>query len=103
MPDFGREVEALIRARYPIVYAVTWEEARLERKQIRAAARWNTSSIALIRVPLLLFSLIFGLWGVGLYLLATAAYEVYTRADFGDVWWQLRQRRRGAAQARLPD
>jgi ATP-dependent 26S proteasome regulatory subunit len=39
MPDFGREVEALIRARYPIVYAVTWEEARLERDLLEVAQR----------------------------------------------------------------
>lgn len=28
--DAGREIEVLIRAKYPIVYAVTWEERRLE-------------------------------------------------------------------------
>lgn len=39
MPDFVREAEALIRARYPIIYAITWEEARLERDLLEVAQR----------------------------------------------------------------
>ncbi|MBI5244082.1 MAG: AAA family ATPase [Elusimicrobia bacterium] len=36
--DLG-ELETLIRARYPILYAVTWEEARLEQAVIRIARK----------------------------------------------------------------
>jgi tetratricopeptide (TPR) repeat protein len=69
---------------------------RLDRKQARAAAKWDTNGIALIRAPLFLISLVFGWLGIFTYLLATAAYEVYTRVDLGELWWRLRERRRRA-------
>ena len=35
------ELEVLIRARYPLVYVVTWEEQRLLKQVLKIAARLN--------------------------------------------------------------
>lgn len=35
------ELEVFIRARYPIIYVVTWEEERLEQRLAEIARRWN--------------------------------------------------------------
>src|SRR3954467_734987 len=35
------ELEVLIRARYPIIYVVTWEEERLEQRLLEIAKRRN--------------------------------------------------------------
>lgn len=40
-PPAMNEIEVLIRARYPIIYIVTWEEARVERLLRELAARRN--------------------------------------------------------------
>lgn len=67
---------------------------RLDRKQARAAARWDTRGITLIRVPLFLFCLLFGWFGLIVYGIATAVWEVYTRVDLVELWYRLRERRR---------
>lgn len=39
MSEFRHEVETLVRARYPIVYIVTWEEARVEKDLLEVAEK----------------------------------------------------------------
>ena len=40
-PSIDDELDVLIRARYPIIYVVSWEEARVEQHLLRIAGRHN--------------------------------------------------------------
>ena len=39
MAGFRKDVETLIRARYPIIYVLTWEEARIEKDLLEVSER----------------------------------------------------------------